>query len=84
MAARDNRSMNEQLQRGMLDGTVKNMRPDAAEADYTSVVQRARQLHPSHYGTFGSGSDKMTPFMEEFLPDAAARQALRDAGVRGY
>lgn len=84
MTIRDTRSMNEQLHRGMLDGTVKNMRPDSADADYSSVVPRARVLHPSHYGTFGNGSDAMTPFMDEILPDAAVRAALRSEGVRGY
>lgn len=84
MAAQDTRSMNEQLKRGMLDGTVKNMRPDSANADYTSVVQRARQLHPSHYGTFGNGSDAMTPFTKEFLPDWPVRQARQELGIEDY
>lgn len=84
MAAQPNRSMNEQLKRGMLDGTVKNMRPDSAGAEYDAVVKRARALHPSHYGTFGNGSDAMTPFMEDLLPDASLRQRLRDMGVDGY
>lgn len=84
MTIRDDRSMNDQLFRGVLDGSVKNMRPNAADADYSAVVPRARVLHPSHYGTFGAGSDAMTPFMEELLPDASVRAALRNAGVRGY
>jgi hypothetical protein len=84
MSINDSRSMNEQLKRGMLDGTVRNMRPDSAAADYTDATIRARQLHPSHYGTFGQGSDDITPHLEEFLPDAAVRLARRNAGIKGY
>lgn len=84
MAINNSRSMNDQMQRGMLDGSVKNMRPDAAAADYSSVLERARQLHPMNYGTFGSGSDNMTPFMEDFLPDSSLRDRRRESGARGY
>jgi len=84
MAINDSKSMNEQLHRGVLDGSVKNMRPDSASAEYDSATERARQLHPMNYGTFGNGSDGMTPFAEEFMPDAALRRRLREAGHRGY
>lgn len=83
MTTDNTRSMNEQLQRGVLDGSVKNMRPDSANADYDSATQRARQLHPMNYGTFGNGSDAVTPFLEEFMPDAAVRRARRERGIEG-
>ena len=80
----DSRSMNEQLHRGAEDGKVRNLRPDAAAADYAHAEARARQLHPSHYGTFGQGSDSMTPFTEQMMPDYETREAKRQAGIRGY
>ena len=84
MTTNDSRSLNEQLQRGATDGKLRNARPDSSNADYTSAMERARQLHPMHYGTMGSDSDAMTAFTADFMPDAAVRRAKRDAGVRGY
>jgi hypothetical protein len=84
MTERSDRSMNEQLQRGVLDGVVKNMRPDSAGAEYESAVARNRQLHPSYYGSFGQGSDAVPPALEELLPDVSLRRALRERGVPGY
>lgn len=84
MTERNDRSMNEQLHRGALDGTVKNMRPDSADADYGWAVARNRQLHPSYYGSFGQGSDSVPPALEELMFDSTLRRALRERGVEGY
>ena len=84
MTINSSRSMNEQMHRGATDGKVKNMRPDSAGADYTHAEMRARQLHPLHYGTFGQGSDAMTPATEQMMPDAETREAKRRLGIRGY
>lgn len=84
MAINDSRNLNEQLHRGATDGKLRNERPDSSAADYTTAIERARQLHPMHYGTFGADSDSMTAFTDEFMPDAAVRRAKRDQGIRGY
>lgn len=84
MTTNDSRSLNEQLHRGATDGKLRNLRPDTAGADYTHAVERARQLHPMHYGTFGHDADSMTPFTEDFMPDAETRRAKRESGFRGY
>lgn len=80
----DTRSMNDQLHRGATDGTVRNVRPNAANAEYESATARARLLHPAHYGTFGDISDTPSFAVEQAMPDAAQREARRRAGIRGY
>lgn len=78
------RSMNDQLHRGATDGTVRNARPDSTGADYTHAVNRARLLHPAHYGTFGDVTDQPSFIVEQSMPDATVREARRRAGIRGY
>lgn len=84
MAINNSRSMNEQLHRGATDGSVRNMRPDSSAADYTHAEQRARLLHPSHYGSFGDRSDLLSTFTEGARPDSSSREAKRNLGVRDY
>ena len=45
--------MNHELLRGSLDGTVRMLRPDAANAEYVPAQNRAALLHSLHYGTLG-------------------------------
>jgi len=45
--------MNHELLRGSVDGTVRMLRPNAANAEYASVQSRAALLHNLHYGTLG-------------------------------
>ena len=45
--------MNHELMRGSLDGTVKMMRPNAANAEYAFAQNRAALLQGSYYGPFG-------------------------------
>ena len=78
MAQPDWRSMSNQLKRGITDGKVKNMRPDSANADYTSSIERSKQLHPIYYGTFGSPNDAAR---DEDLPDYEVRRLLRETGL---
>lgn len=50
--------MNHELMRGSLDGTIKMLRPNAANAEYVFAQNRAALLHPLHYGTLGLAGEK--------------------------
>lgn len=80
----ESRSLNEQLHRGATDGRVRNMRPDAADAEYEFARERARLLHPMNFGTFGQDSDAATPTVEQSMPDATVRQRRRESGWNSY
>lgn len=84
MTINDSRSLNEQLKRGATDGRVRNMRPDAAGAEYEHARERARLLHPVNYGTFGQDGDNASPTIEAAMPDAAVRNMRRSSGWNGY
>ena len=50
---RSNRSMNNDLSVGMVEGKVAFLRPHAVDADESHAAARAQVLHPQHYGTMG-------------------------------
>lgn len=84
MTINDSRSLNGQMHRGATDGKVRSTRPDTAAADFTSATERARQLHPAHYGSMGRTGDNSDAFLDEFMPDSAVRGVRRGSGQRGY
>jgi hypothetical protein len=45
--------MNHELLRGSLDGTVRMLRPNSANAEYAPAQARAALLHSLHDGTLG-------------------------------
>jgi hypothetical protein len=59
--------MNHELLRGSVDGTVKMLRPNAANAEYVFAQNRAALLHTSHYGTLGLAGET-SPRLEEAGP----------------
>jgi len=69
MTIRDNRSMNQDLSRGAVDGKVRFLRPDSADADETHARDRAGVLHTQHYGSMGI-SAYQTDTIAQQRPDA--------------
>lgn len=59
--------MNYELLRGSVDGVVRMLRPNAANAEYAAVQDRAALLHTAHYGTLGLAGEK-SPRIEEASP----------------
>jgi hypothetical protein len=57
MTLRDNRSMTHELLRGETDGSLKNLRPNAANAEYAFAQNRAALLNVLHYGNLGVASE---------------------------
>jgi|KBSMisStaDraftv2_1062788.scaffolds.fasta_scaffold384232_2 hypothetical protein len=54
MTMRTNRSMNEDLRRGAVDGKLRFLRPNAGgPADETHALQRSGELHTENYGSMG-------------------------------
>ena len=49
--------MNHELMRGSLDGTVKMLRPNAANAEYVFAQNRAATLQGSYYGVLGLATE---------------------------
>jgi hypothetical protein len=56
---RMDRSMNWDMRMGAVDGRIRFMRPDTANAETTAVVDRAAALHPQHYGSMGVANDSL-------------------------
>jgi hypothetical protein len=54
MTMRTNRSMNEDLWRGAVDGKLRFLRPNAGgPADESHAAARANDLHIQNYGSMG-------------------------------
>ncbi len=71
MVHRVDRSMNNDIRRGAVDGRIRFMRPDSANSDTTAVVERSRVLHSQHYGSMGIAEDA-TEIIKAALPGAVA------------
>lgn len=61
--------MNHELMRGTLDGTIRMLRPNAANAEYVHAQNRAALLHSLHYGTLGLAGET-SPRIAEAWPFA--------------
>ena len=59
--------MNHELLRGSLDGTVRMLRPNAANAEYAFAQNRAALLHNLHYGTLGLAGETSPRLAEAAL-----------------
>jgi hypothetical protein len=71
MTMRTDRSMNEDLQRGAVDGKLRFLRPNAGgPADETHAQQRASELHTENYGSMGI-SQFQTDLIRQNSPTAA-------------
>ena len=53
MTTRIDRSMNDELRFGGLDGRVRSLRPDTANAEMEPALARSRVLHSQHFGSLG-------------------------------
>jgi hypothetical protein len=69
MAYKIDRSMNVEMRRGTVDGTIKFLRPDAASPDWDVewARERANVLHPVNYGTMGLDG-VLDPAVADALP----------------
>jgi len=63
--------MNHELMRGSLDGTVRMLRPNAANAEYVFAQNRAALLHTSHYGTLGLAGELRPRIAEAYWSTGA-------------
>lgn len=61
--------MNHELMRGSLDGSIRMLRPNAANAEYAPAQARAAVLHNLHYGTLGLAGET-SPRIAEAWPFA--------------
>jgi hypothetical protein len=59
--------MNHELMRGTVDGVVKMLRPNSANAEYAPAQARAALLHTLHYGTLGLAGES-SPRLDEASP----------------
>lgn len=79
MAYKIDRSMNIEMRRGSVDGTVRFTRPDAASPDWDIewARERANVLHPAHYGTMG-----LDGVLDPAVYDALPGNVTEHPGVR--
>jgi hypothetical protein len=67
MSLRVDRSMNHELVRGTVDGTIRMLRPNSSNAEYKFAQNRAAMLHVLHYGSQGIAGEN-SPRIAEVNP----------------